>query len=137
MEPHECRALLEDARSAVLASVGTRGPHVVPIVFAVVGEDRIVSAVDHKPKTTRHLRRLDNIRRDARVAVLAERYDEDWTKLWWVKAVGVATVEDEAEAIAEAAAALTTKYEQYAGHPPLGPVIDIRVGRWTGWRASR
>ena len=84
----EARRRLAAARVARLATVGGPGsPHLVPVTFAVAG-DRIYSAVDAKPKTTRDLRRLRNIRADPRVAVLADHYDEDWSRLWWARADG-------------------------------------------------
>ena len=83
------RALFAAARVARLATVTPDGsPHVVPIVFAVDG-DTIYTAVDGKPKRSRQLQRLANIAAHPRVTVLADRYDEDWSQLWWVRADGV------------------------------------------------
>src|SRR3954468_11111345 len=63
-------------RVARLATVRESGePHLVPIVFAVTGAV-IHTAVDAKPKRTRHLRRLANIAANPRVSVLADHYDE-------------------------------------------------------------
>jgi PPOX class probable F420-dependent enzyme len=67
---------------ARLATADTGGrPHVVPIVFAVEG-DLVWTAVDHKPKRTRALRRLENVRANPRVSLLADHYEEDWSALW-------------------------------------------------------
>jgi len=87
------RDLFTGASVARLATVRPDGrPHLVPIVFAVAG-DVIVTAVDEvKPKRTRALARLANIAAEPRVSVLADHYDEDWTRLWWVRADGTATV---------------------------------------------
>jgi subtilisin family serine protease len=71
-------------------------------VFAVSG-DAIYSAVDHKPKRTTALRRLANVAANPRVALLVDHYDEDWTRLWWVRADGTARVLDPAAPDAEAA----------------------------------
>ena len=71
------------ARSPVarLATIGRSGEvDLVPITFVLAGAT-IVSAVDHKPKQTRRLRRLDNIAREPRVTVLIDHYDDDWTSL--------------------------------------------------------
>ena len=92
----ESRRLLSAAPSAVLA-VNDRGgpPLAVPITFAITGagrEETLVFAVDHKPKTSRRLRRLRLIEADPRVAVLADRYDDDWRLLWWVRADGSAVI---------------------------------------------
>jgi PPOX class probable F420-dependent enzyme len=123
-------ARFASARVARLATVGPDGaPHLVPIVFAVV-EDVIYSAVDAKPKRHRRLQRLANIERDPRVSVLADHYSADWTRLWWVRADGLARVSDTSEA---GLAALRAKYPQYASTPPDGPFITVEVSRWTGW----
>jgi PPOX class probable F420-dependent enzyme len=121
------------ARVARLATAGADGPHIVPIVFALVG-DVIYHAVDHKPKRTTALKRLENLRADPRASVLADGYDEDWERLWWVRADGVASIL--APGHAEAIAALREKYPQYAERAPLGPVVAIKVSRWSDWSAA-
>lgn len=95
--------------------------------------DRILHAVDHKPKRTADLRRLRNIRENPRVSVLADHYDEDWERLWWVRADGEARVVEDDEERAEPVRLLCEKYPQYRERPPAGPVVEIRVTRWTGW----
>ena len=121
---------LAAARVARLATVTPDGaPHLVPIVFALVG-DVVCTAVDAKPKRHRALQRLVNIAHEPRVSVLADHYDEDWSTLWWVRADGVATVTDEPEP------ALVAKYPQYAATPPPGPFLRIAVRRWTAWSGS-
>jgi PPOX class probable F420-dependent enzyme len=132
----DARRLLASARVARLATVTPDGlPHAVPVTFVVAGDD-IYTAVDAKPKTTRSLQRLRNIRACPQVAVLADRYDEDWASLWWVRADGRAAVLDEPALMARPAALLAARYRQYQQDPPAGPVIAIRVERWTGWAAS-
>ena len=121
------------ARVARLATAGPSGPHVVPIVFALVG-DTIYHAVDHKPKRTTALRRLDNLRADPRASVLADGYDEDWEQLWWVRADGIASILAPGHAVA--VDALQAKYAQYRDRPPLGPVVAIKVSRWSEWSAE-
>lgn len=121
---------------ARLASVTESGqPHIVPFTFVLDG-DRIYSAVDAKPKTTNSLRRLRNIRANPKVAVLADHYDEDWARLWWVRADGRAAVLDEPRQVARPLALLADRYPQYRQAPPPGPVIAVNVERWTGWAAS-
>jgi PPOX class probable F420-dependent enzyme len=113
-------------------------PHLVPVTFAADG-NYIYTAVDAKPKsktTVSGLQRLRNIRADPRVAVLADHYEDDWTLLWWVRADGHATVVDGPEQMAAPIALLTARYPQYRDLRPAGPVIVIRVERWTGWAAS-
>jgi PPOX class probable F420-dependent enzyme len=139
MEPDEARSRLTAARVARLATVGSEGrPHLVPITFAVLDAATIVSAVDHKPKRTTALRRLDNIAVHPQVAVLADHYAEDWAQLWWVRADGRArTVGPEHEpALRERAlAALLGRYAPYREQPPSGALIVIDVERWSGWSA--
>jgi PPOX class probable F420-dependent enzyme len=118
------------ARIARLATVGPDGaPHLVPIAFAL-GKDVIYSAVDGKPKKHRNLRRLANIAAEPRVTVLADHYEEDWGRLWWVRADGIAVVRDDSP---EGLAALSAKYQQYRDTPPPGPFVEIAVRRWSAW----
>ena len=132
----EARRRLGTARVARLATVSADGlPHVVPVTFALHA-DVIYTAVDAKPKTTRDLRRLRNIRASPGVAVLADHYDEDWTALWWVRADGEAAVLDDPAELAAPVDLLVGRYQQYAQSRPDGPVIAIRVTRWAGWTAS-
>lgn len=126
----EIRRRVAGARVATLATVEPDGrPHLVPITFVLDG-DVLYTAVDHKPKTTAALRRLANIRRDPRVTVLVQSYDEDWTQLWWCRLRGTARV------VGEVPHLLAAKYEQYAERPPAGPGIEIAIAEWTGWSAT-
>ncbi len=106
----------------------------VPFTFAVDG-DVVYTAIDAKPKSTTSLRRLRNIRDNPHVAVLADHYEDDWSALWWVRADGLAAVVSDAQAMAQPIRLLAERYSQYAASPPAGPVIVIRVDRWTGWSA--
>jgi PPOX class probable F420-dependent enzyme len=132
----EARRRFARARVARLATVTEDGrPHIVPVTFAVDGGD-IYIAVDAKPKKTRQLQRLRNIRTHPRVAVLADRYADDWSALWWVRADGDAAILEDPRLTAAPIARLAARYRQYRELPPPGPVIAIRVTRWTGWAAS-
>ncbi len=136
LEEATCRRLLGDARSLRMATVGANGaPHIVPIVFALDG-DTGVSMVDAKPKATPALRRLRNIAAEPRVALLADRYDDDWSLLWWVRADAVATVTEDPAAMAVARDLLTARYRQYRTSPPPGPLISLRIVKLTGWTAG-
>ena len=64
-----------------------RAVHLVPFCFAVVDE-RLVSAVDHKPKRHARLQRLADIAATGRASVLVDHYDDDWTQLWWIRVGG-------------------------------------------------
>lgn len=134
------RRLLAAARVARLATASPDGvPHLVPVTFALAG-DTVYTAVDGKPKATRGapggLRRVDNIRRNPAVALLADHYDEDWAALWWARADGQASVIDDPALMAGPVRLLADRYPQYAQVPLPGPVIAIRVARWSGWAAS-
>jgi PPOX class probable F420-dependent enzyme len=135
LDADQARTLFASAAVARLATIGPDGaPHLVPICFAVA-QDIIYTAVDGKPKRTPDLARLANIAADPRVALLADRYDDDWTKLWWVRVDGDArlvTTEDEREL---ALRALAKAYPQYALAPPRGPVIAVEPRRFSGWTA--
>lgn len=136
------RDLFTAARSACLGTVDAADtPHLVPITFAVDvggsgGVDRVYFAVDAKPKSSPRLKRLDNIRRHGAVCLLADHYDADWTRLWWVRADGAARILTEDEERAAPIRLLTAKYPQYQRQPPQGPVVEIEVARWSGWAFS-
>jgi PPOX class probable F420-dependent enzyme len=135
LAPAEARRRFAAARIARLATASPDGrPHLVPMVFALVG-DTVYSAVDHKPKRTTALRRMENIAANPAVAVLVDAYAEDWTQLWWARAEGTGRILPPAGAgeAAQAVAALVARYAPYAERPPEGPVIAIDVQRWTGW----
>lgn len=112
-------------------------PHLVPVVFAVAGDppDTVYTAVDAKPKTTRRLRRLANIEENPHVSLLVDHYADDWTRLWWVRADGAATIHTGGAAMAAAYRLLRAKYPQYQTVPLDGPVIAIAVRRWSSWHA--
>lgn len=129
----ECRARVAQARVGRLATTGSDGrPHLVPVTFALAG-DHLLTAVDRKPKSTTRLRRLRNISENPLVSVLVDHYEDDWTKLWWVRVDGTAVIATDDAALRSAADALAAKYAQYWGSAPGGPVIDIAIGSWTGW----
>ena len=123
---------------ARLATVAVSGAiDLVPITFALT-EMTLVTAVDHKPKRTTRLRRLDNIARDPRVTVLVDHYDnEDWSSLWWARLRGRAVVVGDGPEFDQAIGKLIAKYPQhYREHPPQGPVIVIDIDDVHTWRAS-
>ncbi len=134
MNPLECRSRFSAAATASLATVGAPGPHLVPVVFALSG-DRLVTAVDHKPKRTRRLQRLANISVESSVCLLVNHYDDDWTQLWWVRADGVARVIEDRAEMQPAIDLLVAKYEQYQVMRPQGPVIEVAIEKWSGWSA--
>ena len=157
LDPDECRVRFAAARIAVLGTIGPAypvhatqpasaastpdiaahqagrvRPHLVPITFAL-RHDMVVSAVDHKPKRHRALRRLANIEDHPEVSLLVEHADADWDRLWWVRADGLASV---LPAGSEPVDWLLEKYPQYRLRPPEGAVIRIEITRWVGWAAG-
>jgi PPOX class probable F420-dependent enzyme len=132
----DLRRLATSALSARLATIDPDGaPNLVPIVFAIDG-DVLYSAVDDKPKTTMRLRRLANVRRDPRVTVLVDHYEDDWSALWWVRLRGQGRVLDAGDERERALDLLAERYEPYRRRRPSGPVIAVDVTEWTGWHAS-
>lgn len=127
---------LAAARVARLATTDPDGrPHLVPIVFAVDG-DTLYSAVDAKPKRSRRLRRIENARARPDVTVLIDHYDDDWTKLWWIRLRGRARVLDSGPEAERALELLREKYAQYRDEPPRPPVLAVDVTEVREWSAE-
>jgi PPOX class probable F420-dependent enzyme len=135
LSPQESRRRFQLARAVRLATASADGqPHLVPVTFAL-DADVVYTAVDDKPKSTRQLRRLANIRANPSVSLLADHYAEDWSALWWARADGMATILTQPAEIAAPVRLLAARYPQYAAASPDGPVIAIQVSRWSGWSA--
>ncbi len=129
----EARQRFATQRVARLATADRNGrPHLVPIVFAVVGE-RIYSAVDDKPKRTTSLRRLANVVENPSVSLLVDHYEEDWEALWWVRAQGRGRVLEPEEP--EARRAVKRLRDRYPQQRAVGAVLAVDVERWSGWSA--
>ena len=119
-----------------LATADSEGrPHLVPICFALDG-DTLYSAVDRKPKRAGDLKRLQNVRTNPRISVLIDGYDEDWSRLWWVRLDGLARIVEEELERARALGLLEAKYEQYRAEAPQGPVLAVEIERRRGWVAT-
>ena len=136
MESTEARRRLDASRHARLATVSADGrPHLVPIVFAVENET-IYFAVDSKPKKTTNLKRLQNIAANPAVSVLVDHYEDDWTRLWWVRVDGTARVVTDSTEAERATDLLAARYAQYGNARPGGPVVAIHIERLSGWAAT-
>jgi PPOX class probable F420-dependent enzyme len=140
MSEGEARAAFAAARVARLATVAGAGglPHVVPVTF-VVEQGRVYFAVDAKPKRSPQLKRLRNIEANPHVCLLVDEYAEDWERLWWARADGVARVLADEGARRRVSDLLRAEYPQYGDIAPdasfpFGPVVEISVTRWSGWR---
>ncbi|HEY1591365.1 MAG TPA: pyridoxamine 5'-phosphate oxidase family protein [Solirubrobacteraceae bacterium] len=133
--PEWARGLLASAPVARLGMIDDDGaPRVLPVTFAVTGS-ALVTAVDHKPKRRpgAELARVKWLRAHPRAALTVDRYDDDWSRLAWVQALGVVrvlSVEDAPDAIA----ALVARYPQYVDRAPGGPVLMLVPERLLWWR---
>lgn len=136
IEAEEMRRRLDEAQVGHLATTGADGqPHLVPVCFALDG-DSVYWTVDFKAKSGRVLRRLRNLAENPRAALLVDHYEEDWTRLWWVRvdcSAALLAAGPEAEHGLELLAA---KYPQYRRRRPGGPVVRMLIDRWSGWSAS-
>ncbi len=129
------RSFLDRQRVARLATADASGvPHVVPVCFAIDGQT-LYTTIDEKPKRPgAELKRLRNIRENPSVALVVDRYDEDWARLGWVMLHGHADVLEAGPEHVVAQTALKARYSQYARMTLAGlPVIAVRVGRVTSW----
>lgn len=143
MRVEDCRDRFAAARVARLATADSGGrPHLVPVTFALLPStspgqaDELVVAVDRKPKRSNDLKRLRNIRANQQVCLLVDHYADDWSRLWWVRADGEATVVERAADRPDAIERLRAKYAQYVADPLTGPLIVVAVRTWRGWVAS-
>lgn len=133
MDGHGMRQRVGEARSGVLSTVTADGrPHAVPCCFVLDG-DALYSAVDAKPKSTLELRRLDNLAANPAACLLVDRYDDDWSQLWWIRVDGTGRVVEDSDERDRALDLLAAKYTQYQATRPPGPVIAIDVVSWRSW----
>jgi len=136
MRAHAVAAFLENARIARLATADATGaPHLVPVCFAIAGT-RLYITVDEKPKrqSGRALKRIRNILENPSVAVLVDRWDEDWLRLGWVMLRGRAEILDSGTEHDEAQALLRARYPQYETMAiEAQPVIAMTIDNETSW----
>jgi PPOX class probable F420-dependent enzyme len=129
------RRFLAQQRVAHLATADRRAvPHVVPVCFALRAHTLYIT-IDDKPKrSTTALRRLRNIAENPAVAVVADHYDEDWTRLGWVMLHGRAEILTEGAEHADAQALLRARYPQLCDMQIADyPVIAVRIERTRSW----
>jgi PPOX class probable F420-dependent enzyme len=130
------RRFLERQRVAHLATADTRAvPHVVPVCFAI-RQGALYITIDDKPKrvSATALKRLRNIAENPAVAVVVDRYDEDWTRLGWVMVRGRAEILREGTEHRDAQTRLRSRYPQLAAMQiEKYPVIAVRIERVTSW----
>ena len=138
MTPPE-RAFLEEARTATLATIGPDGlPRLVPICFVLAADGAVVTPIDEKSKRVRDpyaVARVRDIAARPEVALLVDRWSEDWDRLAWFRLRGrAALLRPGDDGHAEAVAALKAKYPQYAGHDlEARPMIRITIDAARSW----
>jgi PPOX class probable F420-dependent enzyme len=142
------RSFVAEAREATLATISPDGrPRLVPVCF-VLGEkaDRLgrplfYSPLDEKPKQVddpMKLARVQDLLVLPDASILVDRWDEDWSRLGWVRAYGTGQILEpqphEREEHATAVAALKAKYPQYENQAlDKRPVIRIALTRAVSW----
>ena len=137
LSPEETSFLVRQ-RVARLATADRAGePHAIPVCFAYDGR-LIHIALDEKPKDVpaTRLKRVRNILENPNVALVADRYSEDWDLLAFVMVRGRAElVQPEREEHAAAVRLLRGKYHQYEKMKLEAPVISIRPAHVASWGA--
>lgn len=130
----DCNLRLTTARFGVLGtSDADRSVHLVPVVF-VVQRDRLVIPIDTvKPKKSPRLRRVANLERDPRCALLVDHRAEDWSQLWWVRAE--LSYRDTVD-VGAWATPLVGKYPQYDDPGAVAAVLEFSIDRCSGWSGA-
>jgi PPOX class probable F420-dependent enzyme len=134
--PKWARELLERSRVGRLGLLDDDGgPRVLPITYALSG-GALVTAVDHKPKHVppERLARLRWLHARPLAALTVDHYEDDWSRLAWVQAIGAVSILDAVDA-PDALAALAARYAPYRERPPAGPLIALEPDRVLWWRA--
>src|SRR5215207_11666456 len=83
---------MDAQRAGRLATAGSDGaPHVIPVCYACDGASLYI-ALDAKPKRVapERLRRIRNILENPRVALVIDRYSDDWSELAYLLIQGTA-----------------------------------------------
>ncbi len=116
----------------------TGAPHVIPVCYAC-DETRLYIALDAKPKRVAptQLKRIRNIAENPQVALVVDRYSDDWSELAYLLIEGIASLlpPDDA-AHHHAIALLRARYSQYMAMPiELQPVIAITPLSIKAWGA--
>jgi PPOX class probable F420-dependent enzyme len=129
------RAFLAAQRVARLATADAAGrPHVVPVCYALI-RDKVYFTIDEKPKKKpTALKRLANLRANPFAALVADRYDEDWSRLGWVMVQGAAQILPSGAEHDLAQAALRERYPQLAAmRIEALPVVAVRIEHAASW----
>lgn len=108
-------AFIRSQRVARVATVGRDGtPHNVP-VCTVAANGRIYFASEG------NARKVRNLRRNPRVALVFDQYSENWKRLAGAMIVGTSTIVDQGAPFRRARQALYRKYRSY---PQVSPINE-------------
>jgi PPOX class probable F420-dependent enzyme len=131
----DCRKRMDSSMFGVLGTVDPdRGTHLVPVVFAVLGDELVVPIDTVKPKETTQLRRISNLRSDARASLVVDQRSDDWTELWWVRAdLGFLGTEDSADGWRSR---LANRYPQYRETGTVDSFLLFTIRSLSGWAAT-
>ena len=132
----QVRGFLHHHRVARFATAEPNGqPHVVPICY-VVSDNSVYFTIDKKPKqlTDKPLKRIRNLQNNPHVALVVDRYEDDWTQLGWVMVQGDAALLDDGEEHTKAQRLLKARYPQLHGMQINDlPVIAVRIKHVVSW----
>ncbi|MFC6939703.1 pyridoxamine 5'-phosphate oxidase family protein [Salinirubellus sp. GCM10025818] len=116
--PAEVEDLISGARlSAHVATSVDDRPHVAPVWYLY--DESVLSFVTSG-------RKLENVRRNPRVAVSIERVTEGSVD-WSVTLLGTASVVEDRERVAPVAERIFEKYDS-DGEYPFQPLVEVEVG---------
>ena len=138
LSPEQTAFLVRQRVARLATADGAGRPHAVPVCFAYA-PGSIFIALDEKPKDVpvTRLKRVRNILENPDVALVADRYAENWGLLAFVMVRGRAELlEPGSEEHAAAVRLLRGKYHQYeAMRIQENPVIAIRAEKVASWGA--
>jgi PPOX class probable F420-dependent enzyme len=138
LSPDQTSFLVRQRVARLATSDGSGEPHVIPVCFAY-SPGAIYVALDEKPKDVppTRLKRVRNILENPNVALVADRYAEDWSLLAFVMVRGRAELlEPGTGDHAAAVRLLRGKYHQYEEmRIEENPVIAIRPSKVASWGA--
>lgn len=128
---------LQIQRVGRLATADRAGaPHVVPVCYACDGA-QVYIALDAKPKRVAPLRlkRIGNIMENPQVALVVDRYSDDWSELAYLLIHGRASLlPPDDPAHGTAIGLLRARYPQYLAMPiEQQPVIAIAPTSLVEW----
>jgi len=136
MNDHILHTIIDTWPVGVLSTFGKAGIDSVPIVFARA-EGALFTPVDAKPKSGRQLARIRNLEDDARYTLLLQHFEDDWTRLWWLRIRGHGRPLAPGDGHPRVIEALKAKYEQYRNSDtllsPATPLIRLEIEGSRAW----